>query len=128
MIHGDKQGSTTKDPKNVKPFAELDVLGYKIPCFTAELGLWGLYETMTRKLYLHHTIPGGPLAEADTLLHEVIHAIENVALEGSDRLAERQVNTLATVLIDTLRRNQWLRDYLFTRLTSPTLGGTQADG
>ena len=127
MIRGDKQGTTTKDPKNIKPLGELDVLGYVIPCFTAELGLWGLFDTIPRRLYLHHTIPGGPIAEADTMLHEVLHAIEQVALEGSDRLAERQVNTIATVLVDTLRRNAWLRDYLFTRLTSPSLEGTKAN-
>lgn len=64
-----------------------------------------------------------PMQERDTLLHEVVHAVlwqagldEEHDVFKTDRMAERVVDVLATSLLDVLRRNPTLVDYL--------LGGT----
>jgi len=72
-------------------------------------------------------LPGqSPVAEADRMLHEHIHAISEIVLDGDSRLTELQVNTVSTTLIDLLCRNRELREFLLNRLTTdnPTNGGS----
>ena len=109
-----------KEPKDAKLLWTLDVLGYEIPVYTAGLTTWGVFDKETREAFVHTPMRGGSLAECDTMLHEVIHIAENVALESSDRLAERQVNTLSLALTSILWRNKGLRDYLWERLEGKT--------
>lgn len=112
-----KESSAKLKAPEAKLLWTLDVLGYQVPVYEAALlGVWGVFDKETREVFINRKIVGGPLAEADTVLHETLHVIENVALESSDRLAERQVNTLATVLVNTLRQNPPLRQYLWERL------------
>lgn len=50
-------------------------------------------------------------ATAECLLHEILHAVFTVAgIESEDE--ERLVNAIAPTLLDTLRRNPKLVDYL----------------
>lgn len=59
------------------------------------------------KIYIKE---GYPLpTQQDTLLHEVIHAIDESLYLG---MTEQQVSNMATVLLDTLRRNPHLTAYL----------------
>jgi hypothetical protein len=47
--------------------------------------------------------------QRDTLLHEVIHALE---VEGQLKMTERQVTGLATLLLSSLRHNPKLAQFL----------------
>ena len=54
-----------------------------------------------------------PDQERDTLLHEVVHMLlRTLDLDGR-KVDERFVNTFTTGLLDTLRRNPELREYVF---------------
>lgn len=52
-----------------------------------------------------------PLTRRDTLLHEVIHAIDHVTQID---LTEKQVYVLAGQLLDTLRRNPSFTEWLIS--------------
>ena len=49
---------------------------------------------------------------AETLLHEILHAITVIGLDEGNRLTELQVNYLAAMLIEVLRRNPSLKGIL----------------
>jgi hypothetical protein len=51
-----------------------------------------------------------PLLEADTLLHEIIHALDEVM---QTRMSERQVCCIATGLIGVLKTNTEFNEYLY---------------
>jgi len=97
----------------------ITIAGYDIPVFSITefpddpLQL-GEFDHMTYEIHIRSTLPDG-IPMVDTLIHEVIHAICHIALASEDRLAERQVTTLSTILIDTLFRNPKLRKCLEER-------------
>lgn len=105
-----------KEPKETKLLWTLDIVGYQVPVLEAQINMWGYYDVATRTIYLDKHITGGPIAQADTVLHEVAHAIDHTIMPATDRLAERQISVLSTVLVDTLRRNSEFRQYLWERL------------
>jgi len=57
-------------------------------------------------------IKGGqhPLLEVDTLLHEIIHALDEVM---QTRMTERQVCCMATGLVGVLKTNTEFNEYLY---------------
>lgn len=87
---------------------------FKIPEFPDPLQV-GEFEENTQEIYIKQDLPSS-VAEADTLLHEVLHAINRLALIQEDRMTERQVATISTLLVDTLARNPTLRLALEERL------------
>ena len=57
----------------------------------------------------------GPDQEADTVLHETLHAcfmVAGINNRMSDTLEEETINSLSPLLLDTLRRNPELVAYL----------------
>ena len=57
----------------------------------------------------------GPDQEADTVLHETLHAcftVAGISERMTDTLAEETINALSPLLLDTLRRNPELVAYL----------------
>ena len=57
-----------------------------------------------------HVNPSQSLAnERDTVLHEIVHALET---EGQLKMSERQVRILSTLLLAVLRQNPSLVRYL----------------
>jgi hypothetical protein len=66
-----------------------------------------------------HIKDGQPrAAEQDTVLHETMHAVIDAAgwtgTKMQKRCEERFIRILAPGLLDALRRNKTLRDYLFS--------------
>jgi hypothetical protein len=97
----------------------VSILGYpvrifRIPGFQEEGQLGACYGE-TLEIYLKSPL-SSTTEEADTLLHEVVHAISRVGLPPSARLNEEQVTLLSTILTDTLKRNPKLREILTARL------------
>ncbi len=62
------------------------------------------------KCEIHVNPNQSPENVRDTLLHEVIHALET---EGQIKMNERQVRLLATLLLAALRQNKHLATFLF---------------
>ncbi len=54
----------------------------------------------------------GPTQERDTVLHEVLHMVARMADLEERKLDERAINVFSTVLLDVLRRNPRLVEYL----------------
>lgn len=51
--------------------------------------------------------------QRDTLLHEVLHGVLTVTgLSLKAKLEEDIINRMTPILLDTLRSNRWLTDYL----------------
>jgi hypothetical protein len=62
-------------------------------------------------------LPGqSPVAEADRMWHEFLHAISTIILPPEFRLNEPQVNAIATAQIDLLQRNPSLLAFVVSRL------------
>ena len=62
-------------------------------------------------------LPGqSPVAEADRVWHEFLHAISTIILPPEARLNETQVNAVATAQIDLLQRNPSLLAFVVSRL------------
>ena len=95
------------------------VSGYPVGVFHAphlsEADNVGEYDN--QEIHLRSDTPGG-VVYADRLLHEAIHAISSIAMSSEDRLTERQVNALSTVLVDTLPRNPDFRSRFLACLTA----------
>lgn len=95
------------------------IAGYEVPVFTRKdefdgdaVGMWwpGTHE-------LAVVLPGqSPVAEADRLWHEFLHAISTIILPPDKRLDETQVNAVATAQIDLLQRNPTLAAFILSRL------------
>jgi hypothetical protein len=71
-------------------------------------GLWGQCDYDNLRIDIKQG--QHPLLEADTLLHEVVHAIDDAM---QTKLTERQVHCTATGLIALLRDNQEFLEYLY---------------
>jgi hypothetical protein len=62
-------------------------------------------------------LPGqSPVAEADRMWHEFLHAISTIILPPGKRLDEMQVNAIATAQVDLLQRNPSLLAFVVSRL------------
>lgn len=110
---------------NARWLFTIDVLGYPVHVFLArELSGANIAEStgsLVEPLEIHllQDLPSR-MAEADAIIHELIHLSSTVALTEELRLTEHQVNTISTVLVDTIRRNPPLREYLKERLFDGT--------
>ena len=60
---------------------------------------------------IHINPSQSPSNERDTVLHEIVHALET---EGQLKMSERQVRILSTLLLAVLRQNPSLVRYLTT--------------
>ena len=90
-----------------KPFTVLCEEANETPSSPLDRGDMGACAQALLRIYVR---AGFPLhTQQDTLLHETLHAISD---ELQLDMAERQVATTATVLLDTLRRNPQLAAYL----------------
>lgn len=49
---------------------------------------------------------------ADTILHEILHAIVEIGLDSANKLNELQINYLGAMLTEVLRRNPSLKPIL----------------
>lgn len=49
---------------------------------------------------------------ADTLLHEILHAITEIGLDSDNKLNELQINYVGAMLTEVLRRNPQLKPIL----------------
>lgn len=93
--------------------------GYKIPVFRRRdlldgdaVGFWS---EDTHEVAV--VLPGqSPIAEADRMWHEFLHAISTIILPPGKRLDEMQVNAVATAQIDLLQRNPSLLAFVVSRL------------
>lgn len=88
----------------------MNIAGHRVPIFLmpqidADDNV-GEYIPDTEEIYIKDGLPKD-LTE-DTVLHELLHAISTVCLTPPNRLSEEQVNTVATQLRDTLKRNDIL--------------------
>lgn len=90
-----------------------EMAGAKIKNEAKNTDCLGLHEPKTQRISLDPD--QGSDCEADTLLHEVLHAVWMIGgmQEGAaSKHEELVVTTLATLLLDTLRRNPKLVAYL----------------
>ena len=93
--------------------------GYKIPVFKRAdyfdgeaVGMWW---PDTHEIAV--MLPGqSPVAEADRMWHEFLHAISTIILPPDQRLTEPQVNAISTAQIDLLQRNPTLLAFVVSRL------------
>lgn len=73
--------------------------------------LYGFYDEQTLTIHVHPET--APSLQRETLLHELLHAV--IAVSGVKvKNEERVIRALSPVLLDTLRRNPELADYLLT--------------
>ena len=75
----------------------------------------GYWDPETHEIGLVLPAPS-PMAEADRMLHEHIHAMSNIVLPIEMRLNEFQVNAISTTMVDALTRYSELRDFLLSRI------------
>lgn len=93
--------------------------GYKIPVFKRrdlfDGDACGMWWPETHEIGV--VLPGqSPVAEADRLWHEFLHAISTIILPPDKRIDEMQVNAIATAQIDLLQRNPSLLAFVVSRL------------
>jgi hypothetical protein len=62
------------------------------------------------KLQIHIKTGQQPFLEADTILHEIIHAIDDAM---QTKMSERQVHCTATGIMALLKNNQEFLEYLY---------------
>lgn len=92
----------------MKPPVRLDLLGKTWEVvIKAEKGKYGSCEHARCRINLSPTQAVSNMR--DTLLHEVLHALE---YEGQLRMSERQVRGMATLLLAALRQNPALLKFL----------------
>lgn len=93
------------------------ILSYLVNVFRDERsnGTVGQWYNDGKEIYLHGVL-NDPIATTDVLLHEVIHAISDIGFPVEDRLTERQVNLLSSVLVDSLHRNPELLEAVYRGL------------
>jgi hypothetical protein len=96
------------------------ISGYAIPLYRQkgmlEGDAVGLWDPETHEIAV--TLPApSPVAEADRVLHEYLHAASTIVLPPELRLNEYQVNAISTCIVDMLARNPELRTFLLTRMT-----------
>lgn len=103
----------------------LSLCGYPINVFQIDElpdGDLAAFYTDDHEIYL--TPAPHAAGTLDRLLHEVIHAIDVIALPQADRLAEPAVGALGTFLADALIRNP---DFRTLVVDLATLAADQAD-
>ena len=93
--------------------------GYKVPVFKRrdlfDGDACGMWVEDTHEIGV--ALPGqSPVAEADRMWHEFLHAISTIILPPGKRLDESQVNAIATAQIDLLQRNPSLLAFVVSRL------------
>lgn len=92
------------------------IQGYKVPVFLTKKfedpDITGAYVQLLDEIYMTDDENLSDERKVDTILHETLHAISHIAMAPKDRLNERQVNTIATVLSDTLRRSPEFKKYI----------------
>ena len=92
----------------------IDILGYKYKVTLSDdikrRGREGECDPETEVITISSSLSGRAFAE--TLLHEILHAITVIGLDEENRLTELQVNYLAAMLIEVLRRNPPLKGIL----------------
>jgi hypothetical protein len=96
--------------------ASLSIIGREVPIkvvdvFPDQLGEYSYDDYAIKIKSGQH-----PLAEADTLLHECIHAIDDCF---QLKLSERQVYCLAVGVIALLRDNKTMMPYLAEAIEKP---------
>lgn len=92
----------------MKPPASLDLLG-KRWAITQKKDAKNFGTTYHAKLNINVNPTSALDHQRDTLLHEVIHALE---VEGQLKMSERQVCGIATLLLAALRQNPALVKFL----------------
>ena len=105
--------------RGAKHLLTATLAGYKIPVFKRAdyfdgeaVGMWW---PDTHEIAV--MLPGqSPVAEADRMWHEFLHAISTIILPPDQRLSESQVNAISTAQIDLLQRNPSLLAFLVSRL------------
>lgn len=99
----------------------LDLNGYDAKVYEVlkkdlPVGRVGQFDADTYELLVAGDRNLGKFAEAETMLHEVFHAISAVCLHPDKDLTEDQVLHMAFGLANALKRNPALKDYLWKRL------------
>lgn len=105
--------------RGAKHLLTATLAGYKIPIFKRAdyfdgeaVGMWW---PDTHEIAV--MLPGqSPVAEADRMWHELLHAISTIILPPDKRLDEMQVNAVATAQMDLLARNPSLLAFVVSRL------------
>lgn len=98
------------------------VAGYPVHVFRAKLkNEIACFYTSTHEIFLHTSTASSAQA-IDAVVHELLHAISEIALVEEMRLNEQQVQTLATLLIDVYLRNPVLQAFLYELLASGSPG------
>lgn len=116
------RASAAEKPERAARPREVTVLGHRLELVVAppkedplgERTLVGRVDVDAGKIWLADGQGHSPYTEKDTVLHEVVHAV--LALTKMDQVLkeeeERLTSVLATILLDTLRRNpettRWL--------------------
>lgn len=105
--------------RGAKHLLTATLAGYKIPVFKRkdyfDGDACGFWAEDTHEIGVQ--LPGqSPVAEADRLWHEFLHAISSIILPPGKRLDESQVNAIATAQIDLLQRNPSLLAFVVSRL------------
>lgn len=92
----------------------IDILSYKFNVVlsedTARHGREGECDFYQETIKISPSL--GKRGFADTLLHEILHAINQIGLDAEKQLIETQIYYIGAVLSDVLRRNPQLRDIL----------------
>lgn len=117
---GDRRsgGAITKpvEIKKARYLFTVRISGYPVPVFLTKKfqdpDITGQYVQVLDEIYVIDDKNMSQARYTDTVLHEVLHAVSHIALSAKDRLNERQVNTVATVLADTFRRSPEFREVI----------------
>ena len=88
----------------------IDIIGreYAVLYKDELIGMVG--ECDYEKLQIHVKTGQHPFLEADTILHEIIHAIDDAM---QTKMTERQVHCTATGIMALLKNNQEFLEYLY---------------
>lgn len=115
-------GDATLARRTSQDTLSVDILGYRFtvaPEAKLEIGgLLGACAVRERQILFNPAVMGRQLA--DTVLHEVLHAISEITLAKEVGLNELQVNAVSAALIDVLCRNPRLVDFLLAHGTEGT--------
>lgn len=114
--------------RGAKHLLTATIAGYKIPVFHRkdlfDGDACGMWDTATHELAVVLPAPS-PVAEADRMWHELLHAISTIILPPDKRLDETQVNAVATAQMDLLARNPTLLAFVVSRLVPDSEDGHQ---
>lgn len=98
----------------------ITVSGYPVPVFLTKIfqepEATGEYVQVLDEIYITADPNLSKQRLGDTMLHESLHAMSYIGLSPKDRLSERQVNSLATIFMETLRRSPEFKELLLDSL------------